>query len=89
MRRVTMEALSASETSVNFYHIKRRNMQEDCSILADRRDNLKSGSLYSSRDTVRMRQEEYRLQHVWRNKSCAQHFGLKSLRKQVIRKGQA
>jgi hypothetical protein len=37
-----LEALSTSETSVNFYEIARRNITEDCHLHTLRRENLKS-----------------------------------------------
>jgi hypothetical protein len=40
----TMEAVSASDTSVNFYETKRRHIPEGCHIHARRRENLKSHS---------------------------------------------
>jgi hypothetical protein len=37
-----MQAASTSETSVNFYHITRRNNPEDCHLHTGRRENLNS-----------------------------------------------
>jgi hypothetical protein len=37
-----MEAVSTSETSVNFYQTARRNIPEDGHLLTHSRDNLKS-----------------------------------------------
>jgi hypothetical protein len=37
-----MEAANASETSVNFYHITRRNKQEDSHLRIRRLENRKS-----------------------------------------------
>jgi hypothetical protein len=37
-----MEAISTSETSVNFYETKRRSIPEGCQLHTCRRENLKS-----------------------------------------------
>jgi hypothetical protein len=37
-----MEAVSTSETSVNFYETTRRNISEDSHLFTRRRENLKS-----------------------------------------------
>jgi hypothetical protein len=37
-----MEAVSTSETSVNFYETTRRNIPEGCHLHTRRRENLKS-----------------------------------------------
>jgi hypothetical protein len=42
MIALIMEAISTSETSVNFYQITRRNIPEDSHLHTRCRDNLKS-----------------------------------------------
>jgi hypothetical protein len=41
-----MEAVSTSETSVNFYQTTRRNILQDSHIRTRRRENLKSHVVY-------------------------------------------
>jgi hypothetical protein len=43
-----MEAVSTSETSVNFYQATRRNIEEDIHLHTRRRENLKSHLKYVS-----------------------------------------
>jgi hypothetical protein len=43
-----MEAVSTSETSVNFYETTRRNIPEDSHLYTRRRENLKSRRVYNN-----------------------------------------
>jgi hypothetical protein len=45
---LVMEALSTSETSVDFYHTARRNIPEESHLHAHRRENLISHMIYES-----------------------------------------
>jgi hypothetical protein len=52
----TVEAASASETSVNFYETTRRNIPEDILIHTCRRENLKSPSCLLRNPAVKKNQ---------------------------------